>query len=145
MNTDYIAELPQPTLESQPFWDGCKRQQLMLQRCGSCDHVFYYARRLCPACGSTELSWQASSGRGTLYSASQVQVAFQGPHWQSQLPYTVVLVDLDEGPRMLSRWAAGEARRPRMDERVRVRFVPVQQGQQGQWLPFFEPDEGQAP
>ena len=144
MDTDYIAELPQPTLESQPFWDGCNRQQLMLQHCGSCHHVFYYARRLCPACGSTELSWQASSGRGTLYSASQVRVAFQGPHWQSQLPYTVVLVDLDEGPRMLSRWAAGETRRPQMDQRVRVRFVQVRQGQEGQhgqWLPFFEPEE----
>jgi hypothetical protein len=57
----------------------------------------------------------------------------------------VVLVDLDEGPRMLSRWAAGQTRRPQMDQRVRVRFVQVQQGQQEQWLPFFEPDEGQAP
>jgi hypothetical protein len=46
---------------------------------------------------------------------------------------------------MLSRWAAGETRRPQMDQRVRVRFVQVQQGQQEQWLPFFEPDEGQAP
>jgi hypothetical protein len=112
----------------------------LLQHCGRCQHVFYYARRLCPACGSTELSWQASSGRATVYSASQVQVAFQGPHWQSQLPYTVVLVDLDEGPRMLSRWAAGQAHRPQMGQRVRVRFVQVQQGQQAQWLPFFEPD-----
>jgi uncharacterized OB-fold protein len=140
METHYIAELPQPTLDSQAFWDGCQRQQLLLQHCGSCQHVFYYARRLCPACGSTELSWQASSGRGTLYSASQVQVAFQGPHWQSQLPYTVVLVDLEEGPRMLSRWAGGPEHRPQMGQRVRVRFVQVQQEQ---WLPFFEPDECQ--
>ena len=52
----------------------------------------------------------------------------------------VVLVDLEEGPRMLSRWAGGPEHRPQMGQRVRVRFVQVQQEQ---WLPFFEPDEGQ--
>ncbi len=137
MNTDYMAELPQPTLESQPFWDGCKRQQLMLQRCGSCQHVFYYARRLCPACGSTELSWQASSGRATVYSASQVQVAFQGPHWQSQLPYTVGLIDLTEGPRMLSRWVGPSGQTPQVGQRARLTFVAGPR----QRLPYFEADE----
>ena len=103
--------------------------------------MFYYARRLCPACGSTQLSWQASSGKGRVYSYSQVQVAFQGPHWQSQLPYTVVLIDLDEGPRMLSRWLGPSDQLPRVGQRARVIFAEVQ----GQRLPYFESDEGPAP
>lgn len=140
MNSAYIAELPRPTVDSQAFWDGCNRQQLLLQRCSTCQHVFYYARRLCPACGSGDLSWQASSGRGTVYSFSQVHVAFQGPHWQSQLPYTVVLVDLDEGPRMLSRWADA-AELPQIGQPVQVRFVPVE----GQYLPFFGPEKTETP
>ena len=54
--------------------------------------------------------------------------------------WSMAAVDLEEGPRMLSRWAGGPEDRPQMGQRVRVRFVQVQQEQ---WLPFFEPDEGQ--
>lgn len=134
-----MAELPQPTVDSKPFWDGCNSEQLLLQRCGGCRHLFYYARRLCPACGSTELSWETSSGRGSIYSFSQVHVPFQGPEWASQVPYSVVLVDLDEGPRMLSRWlGAGE---PAIGQRVRVTFPSVE----GQKLPFFTAEGAEGP
>lgn len=143
MNTpsELIAELPQPTVDSQPFWEGCQREQLMLQHCTDCGHVFYYARRLCPACGGMQLSWQASSGKGQVYSYSQVQVAFQGPHWQSQLPYTVVLIDLEEGPRMLSRWHGPKGQVPQVGQRAQVTFPEVQ----GQRLPYFQAEEGTAP
>ena len=139
MNTpsELIAELPHPTVDSQPFWDGCQRGQLLLQRCSDCQHVFYYARRLCPACGGTQLQWQAASGQGVVYSYSQVQVAFQGPHWQSQLPYTVVLIDLTEGPRMLSRWVGPSGQTPQVGQRAQLTFVEVQ----GQRLPYFEAGE----
>lgn len=133
MDTHLIAELPAPTTDSKPFWEGCNQQQLLLQRCGSCQHIFYYARRLCPACGSTDLSWQASSGKGQVYSFSQVQVAFQGPQWQSQLPYTVVLIDLDEGPRMLSRWVGPKGQTPEVGQRAQVTFELIDD----QRLPFF--------
>jgi uncharacterized OB-fold protein len=103
--------------------------------------VFYYARRLCPACGGTQLSWQASSGKGQVYSYSQVQVAFQGPHWRSQLPYTVVLIDLEEGPRMLSRWHGPKGQVPQVGQRAQVTFPEVQ----GQRLPYFQAEEGTAP
>lgn len=139
--SELIAELPHPTVDSQPFWDGCQREELMLQHCAGCGHVFYYARRLCPACGGTALSWQASSGKGRVWSYSQVQVAFQGPHWQSQLPYTVVLIDLDEGPRMLSRWLGPSGELPQVGQRAQVSFPEVQ----GQRLPYFQSAEGSAP
>jgi uncharacterized OB-fold protein len=137
MNTPVVAELPHPTVDSQPFWEGCQRGQLLLQRCADCHHLFYYARRLCPACGGTQLQWEAASGQGVVYSYSQVQVAFQGPHWQSQLPYTVVLIDLVEGPRMLSRWVGPSGQIPQVGQRARLIFVEVQ----GQRLPYFEADE----
>lgn len=128
-----LAERPAATEDSRPFWEGCNRQQLLLQHCKTCDHIFYYARRLCPACGGTELTWQAASGRGQVYSYSQIHVPFQGPHWQTQLPYSVVLIDLLEGPRMLSRWLAPKGEVPQIGQRAQVVFVQVEQ----QYLPFF--------
>ncbi len=131
---ELLAELPTPTVDSAPFWEGCNAESLLLQRCGECRHLFYFARRLCPACGATELTWESSTGRGTIYSFSEVHVAFQGPDWNSQIPYTVILVDLDEGPRMLSRWLAPEGSSlPAIGDQVRVTFPAVN----GQKLPFF--------
>ena len=141
MHTQLIAELPAPTDESRPFWEGCNQEQLLLQHCGSCRHVFYYARRLCPACGGCDLTWQACSGTGQVYSYSQVQVAFQGPHWQSQLPYTVVLIDLDAGPRMLSRWLGPDGQMPRVGQRAQVTFPLIE----GQRLPFFKAQDEAGP
>ena len=135
-NDTLLAVLPRPTVDSKPFWEGCNADTLLLQRCGACRHLFYYARRLCPACGAAELSWEASTGRGSIYSFSQVHVAFQGPEWNSQLPYTVVLVDLDDGPRMLSRWLGPAGTVPSVGERVRVTFPSIG----GQKLPFFTAD-----
>lgn len=132
-----LAVLPKPTVDSRPFWEGCNAEQLLLQRCTQCRHVFYFARRLCPACGGSELAWEASAGRGRVYSFSEVHVPFQGPEWASQLPYTVVLVDLEEGPRMLSRWLGPKGSPPAIGQHVRVRFPEVD----GQKLPFFGAEE----
>jgi len=132
-----MAVLSKPTLDSKPFWDGCNAGKLLLQRCGACKHIFYYARRLCPACGSNELTWEDSAGRGRIYSFSELHVPFQGPEWANQLPYTVVLVDLDEGPRMVSRWLAPKGSVPAIGQTVHVRFPTVD----GQKLPFFGPQE----
>ncbi len=134
-----LTQLPEATEDSRPCWEGCNRQQLLLQHCKSCGHVFYYARRLCPACGGTDLTWQAASGQGRVYSYSQIHVPFQGPHWQTQLPYSVVLIDLLEGPRMLSRWLAPKGQVPQIGDSARVVFVQIEQ----QHLPFFAAD-GQA-
>ncbi len=127
------AVLPAPTVDSRPFWDACNADALLLQRCGHCAHLFYYARRLCPACGGTELRWEPSAGRGSVYSFSEVHVAFHGSASDGRLPYTVVLIDLDEGPRMLSRWVPGGAASPAVGQRAVVRFTSVS----GQKLPFF--------
>lgn len=136
-----IAELPHPSVDSQAFWEACNRGVLLFQRCSECAHLFYYPRRLCPACGGSQLSWEASRGLGRVYSFSEVRVAFQGPAWQSQLPYTVVLIDLDEGPRMLSRWVSPTGQPPRIGDRARLHFVQVQHQQ----LPFFSADSQENP
>lgn len=133
MTTDEIlAILPQPTEDSRAFWDGCNEGRLLLPRCDSCETVFYYPRGSCPVCGSERLSWLESSGAGRVYSFTQVEVSFYGSRWESQLPYVVLLVDLAEGPRMMSR-LIGAADGLAVGAPVQVEFVSVEE----QRLPFF--------
>ena len=129
---DVKAILPQPTGDSAEFWAACNRGVLLLRSCNACGHRFYYPRMMCPRCGDRSLGWVESRGEGTVFSYTDVQVSFYGPIWESEVPYTVLLVDLDEGPRMLSR-LAGPREPLRVGRRVRVEFVRVE----GQGLPFF--------
>ena len=74
---------------------------LHFQRCGACAAAVHPPRPACPACGSTTLAWERSAGRGTVYSTSDV-------HTREET-YNVSLVDLDEGPRVMSTVAVGVA------------------------------------
>ena len=70
--------------------------KLGYQRCSDCSAAVFYPRVLCPFCGSSSLEWCESVGRGTVYATTAV-------HSRNRDPRSVVLVDLDEGFRMMSR------------------------------------------
>ena len=91
--------LPQPTPLSKPHWDGCREGVLRVQRCGDCDSFVFIPKPVCGGCLGTNLSWVESSGRGTLYSYSVVHRP-QQPTFE--VPYTVAIVELEEGWHMLS-------------------------------------------
>jgi uncharacterized protein len=92
---------PRPSPVSRPFWDGCARHELLLQRCAACSAAVFYPRSVCPACGSTRLEWEPASGSGTLYSYT---VARRATHRKlaDRVPYVIAIVELDEGPRLTS-------------------------------------------
>ena len=78
--------------------DALKQGVFQIQRCSKCSSHFFYPRALCPKCGSPDYAWVKPSGRGTVYSTSVVrQRPEDGPD------YNVALVDLAEGPRLMSR------------------------------------------
>ena len=131
---DLRAVLPEPTNASVPFWDGCHRQELTLPVCEDCGRVFFYPRIHCPACGSRRLGWRRASGRGTVFSFTHVAVSFHGSDWESQLPYTVVLVDLEEGVRMVSRLIGGGRAAVRTGDAVDFTFPMIE----GRRMPFVE-------
>jgi uncharacterized OB-fold protein len=131
---DLIAILPTSTDASKPFWQACNSGELQLPHCMECDRVFYYPRRSCPHCGSTTLDARKSTGNGRVFSFTHVHVSFYGDKWKSQLPYTPVLVDLDEGVRMLSRLVGPDRDKVVVGDRVKVEFVEIE----GQKLPFFQ-------
>ena len=90
--------LPQPTPETQHFWDGAKQGELRLQRCADCGHVYFPPRPLCPACSSRNVEVFVASGKGKLLS----YVINHRPHPSFESPYAIALVELDEGPTLMS-------------------------------------------
>lgn len=91
------ADTAQPGPE-QAYFDALAAGRFMLQHCEACDRSVFYPRTLCPHCGADPLGWREASGRGTVYATSVVRRRpEQGPS------YNVALVDLEEGPRMMSR------------------------------------------
>lgn len=91
--------LPQVDDSSRPFFEGAKKGVLMIQRCTSCDTYQSPGRFACDECLSGELEWVEASGRGTVFS---FVVMHQKYHPAFEVPYSVTLVELEEGPRLVS-------------------------------------------
>ena len=98
--SDYKKPLPQPTPETHHFWDGTRAGELRLQRCEPCRHVYFPPRPFCPKCGAREVSVIQASGRGHLY--SYVINHRPPPGFEDDAPYAIAVVELEEGPRMMS-------------------------------------------
>ncbi len=90
--------LPRPTPETQHFWDGTRERELRLQRCDACGKVYFPPRPFCPGCASREVSIFKASGRAILYSYVINHRAAPG----FEPPYSIAVVELDEGPRMMT-------------------------------------------
>lgn len=90
--------LPRPTPETEHFWAGTRLGELRLQRCDECDDVYFPPRPFCPSCASREVSVFTASGRASLYS----YVINHRPHPAFDGPYSIAVVQLAEGPRMMS-------------------------------------------
>ena len=96
--TQYAGPLPQPTPETLPFFDGLREHRLMLQRCNACGQAYYYPRPICPHCMSDDVQWFQASGKGLVYSfviCHRSQPGFE-------VPYVIAVVELEEGPRMMT-------------------------------------------
>ena len=94
-------DLPSPDFETAPFWDGCKHGQFLLRHCNACGHDFHYPRPFCPRCWDDDVSWREASGRGTLYTYSIVHVN-DLPPFGERVPYVAAIVELEEGPRVMT-------------------------------------------
>jgi uncharacterized protein len=132
-DTSFHAVLPRPTAVSAPFWDGCDRGVLLLRHCEACGARTYYPRLMCPACGSRDVTWQEASGRGTVYALTRVEMSFYGSDWESDLPYVVALVDLEEGPRIVSRCVRSDRDELHIGAAVRITYLESE----GRSLPFI--------
>ncbi|MCH8090644.1 MAG: Zn-ribbon domain-containing OB-fold protein [Chloroflexi bacterium] len=96
---EYTGALPTPTPETRPYWDALKEHRLLIQRCKECQRAYFYPRPFCPRCFSFNVEWFEASGRGKLYSfvINHRPAPGFGPE-----PYVIAVVELDEGPRMMT-------------------------------------------
>ena len=93
--------LPPVDDDTRAYWAGLARGELLLQHCRDCGHVQFYQRQLCGRCLGPHVEHRAASGRGTVYSFSTVHRP-PSPEFKDDVPYTVALVELAEGPRLIS-------------------------------------------
>lgn len=90
--------MPEPTPETLHFWEGIRAGELRLQRCDQCRQAYFPPRPFCPRCASRKVSVFRASGRAKLYS----YVIHQRPAPGFVPPYSIAVVQLDEGPRMMT-------------------------------------------
>ncbi|TDE00667.1 Zn-ribbon domain-containing OB-fold protein [Jiangella asiatica] len=92
---------PVRTEVNRGFWEGVDDGVLRVQRCLGCGELRYPPASRCPRCLDAEWTWQPVSGRGEVLSYVVVHQRYH-PAWSDRVPYNVVLVQLDEGPRLIS-------------------------------------------
>ena len=88
-----------------------------IPQCRDCDRYHFFPRVICPHCGSASLQWTAPGGFGTVYSVTVIR--------KKEQDYNVCLVDLDEGPRMMSRVVGIEPGAVKIGDRVKAQVICV--------------------
>ena len=113
--------IPRPAPESLPFWEGAKVQRLLLPRCNACSQFWFPPAQRCPHCLAADFAWRETSGKGRIYSFVVFHRVYH-PAFEADVPYVVAIVELDEGPRILSNIVGTLPDAVRCDARVAVTF-----------------------
>ena len=112
---------PRPAAESMRFWEGARAHKLLLPRCNACGKFWFPPSQRCVHCLSANFDWRESSGQGRIYSFVVYHRVYH-PSFETDVPYTVAIVELDEGPRLLANIVGTPPDAIRCDMRVRVVF-----------------------
>ncbi|MPZ74230.1 MAG: hypothetical protein GEU74_13535 [Nitriliruptorales bacterium] len=135
------SAVPRPGRLSTPataeYWRAAAGGRLLLQVCHACGHRQLYPRTLCSRCWSEALGWRESAGTGVVRTFTVIEVPGH-PAWHGETPYIVALVELDEGPCLLT----GVLRQDPYAVHVgqRVRFVAEANGDPAGPIPYFIPE-----
>jgi uncharacterized OB-fold protein len=136
LNVTYHKPLPAPDPESQPFWDGCARHELLLPRCTDCGSYRFPPTTFCPECRSAETEWKESGGLGKVFSWIVVRHPVPRDVYADDVPYVVAIVELEEGVRMVANIKCDNVDAVAADMPVQIGFADVKEGMS---LPFFRP------
>jgi len=115
------TDLPSVEDETRPYWEAAKAGRLLVKKCNGCGEVHHYPRPFCPSCWSEDVEWQEVSGRGTIYTYSIVFRNDLAPfdEWGTYVP---AIVELDEGPRLMTNIVDTPTESLRVGMAVEVRF-----------------------
>jgi uncharacterized OB-fold protein len=126
---------PLPTPDTAPYWEGAAAGELRIQQCTSCTEYYFYPRPFCPRCGSDAVEWRVTSGRATLISYVINHRTFP----PSDAPLVIALVQLDEGPQMMSNVVGVEPLPENLPLDMPLRVTFEQRGEYA--IPVFTPAE----
>ncbi len=120
----YEKPVPTPDHATGPFWEAAKQGRLLIQRCPNCGAHQFYPQSSCRRCLSDDLEWLDAKGKGTIYSYTIIHRAPRRT-FEPDVPYTVALVDLDEGCRMMSNIVDVSPEEVRVGMQVEVVFEAI--------------------
>ena len=128
--------IPPITELTQPYWDAARAQKLVVQQCRQCASRFFPARANCADCGSAQLDWTEVSGEGQVYTFT---VAHRPPHpiLADQCPLAIAVIELREGPRMISNLVECDPHAITVGMQVGVTFLEI--ADSDVMLPVFRP------
>ena len=120
---DDLSLLPSPVSngDSQPYWAAAQEKRLVIRQCKECNKLHFMPRHLCPYCWSDQLEWIDARGTGTVHSYTIIRRSPLAA-FNSRVPYVVALIDLDEGPRMVSNILGADALDVKIGDAVQVIF-----------------------
>ncbi|MSV85272.1 MAG: DNA-binding protein, partial [Actinobacteria bacterium] len=131
--------LPRVTEENQHFWTGGEREELCFLQCAPCGEWIHPPAPICPACLSTEVAPQVSSGRGVIHAFT-----INRQLWYPDLdpPYVVAIIELADQPglRLTTNLVGTDPEDVAIGQAVKVLFEKYGDGEDAVWLPFFEQD-----
>ena len=122
--SEYTKPLPRREEYNGEFYQFCKQHELRFQRCAACSTWRHMPRESCPTCGSFAWTWERSSGKGTVYSWIVIHRALH-PGFTEDLPYAAVIVELEEGVRLVTHVPGLPPAQLRLDMPVEVVFDDV--------------------
>ena len=125
---------PVPPIDpwTQPYWDAAAEGRFVIQRCRACERAVFYPRQWCPHCGAEDLDWIEASGRGHIYSYSVVR-NYPPSAFADAVPFVIAIVELEEGPRMMTNIVDADPEQVACDLPVEVAFMD----RDGVSLPVF--------
>ncbi len=131
-----MRPIPEPVEElNKQYWAHCNAERLCFQRCVVCGKWRHIPRPMCAACGSLDWEWKASTGRGKVFSWTVTRAPLH-PAFAADVPYAVLLVELEEGVRMISGFRNGSVESIELDMPVEVIFERINEDVA---MPFFQP------
>jgi uncharacterized OB-fold protein len=132
--SEWDRPIPAADGVSSTYWEAGSRRELLIQRCPACGHLQHYPRAMCTECGE-DPEWLPASGRGTVHTFTIIRQNYARP-FRDELPYVVAIIELEEGPKMMSSVTGIAADDVRIGMPVEVYFEPAADKI---GVPFFRP------
>ena len=134
--------LYQPSPETAEFWKGVQRHEFLIKTCRSCGKLHHPRRILCSACGESGMDWKTASGRGKVYSFSEIHRTTG--IFSPSTPYVVGIVALEEGVHIFTRFLAKEGAADKDNSSIKIGSavgVEFKVLEQGMLMPVFRVKE----